>query len=326
MATAASGGTDERRRPLPAVPPPLSRRRWRARRVVHAGAARLPRGGRAEQGERNAADKLPGGLEKDPLLDSWIRIDADGTITVFTGKAELGQGIKTALIQIAAEELYVDPARVRLVTADTARTPNEGYTAGSHSMQDSGTAILNAAAQVRGILVDLAAARFGVLAQDLALDNGVIRAKDARTVGYGDLVRGEVLHVRAQPQSPLKDPRAHTVIGKSLPRVDIPGKVTGTASYVQDLRPARHGACPRRAAAGVRRAPRGRRQRGRVAHARRAEGRARRQLSRGDRGARVAGDHRDARARRCRPVGAPAQAATAARRDDFIQRLPARTP
>ena len=94
-------------------------------------------------------------------LDSWIRIDADGTITVFTGKAELGQGIKTALIQVAAEELVVDPRAIKLVTADTARTPNEGYTAGSNSMKDSGTAILHAAAQARELLVAEAARRLG---------------------------------------------------------------------------------------------------------------------------------------------------------------------
>ena len=93
------------------------------------------------------------------MLDSWIRIDADGTITVFTGKAELGQGIKTAFLQIAAEELDVPFASLKVVTADTGRTANEGYTAGSHSMQDSGTAILNAAAQVRALLVAEAARR-----------------------------------------------------------------------------------------------------------------------------------------------------------------------
>ncbi|HEV7816299.1 MAG TPA: molybdopterin cofactor-binding domain-containing protein, partial [Janthinobacterium sp.] len=81
---------------------------------------------------------LPGSLKKQPLLDGWIRIGADGSIVVFTGKAELGQGIKTALLQVAAEELVVAPARITLVTADTELTPNEGYTAGSHSMQDSG--------------------------------------------------------------------------------------------------------------------------------------------------------------------------------------------
>jgi nicotinate dehydrogenase subunit B len=90
------------------------------------------------QGAQNAGVQpipeppLPGSLKSEPMLDSWIRIDADGTITVFTGKAELGQGLKTALIQLAAEELVVEPPSVHLVTADTSRTPNEGYTAGSH--------------------------------------------------------------------------------------------------------------------------------------------------------------------------------------------------
>ena len=112
--------------------------------------------------------KLPGSLKTEPMLDAWIRIDADGTVTVFTGKAELGQGIKTALIQVAAEQLDVDPGAVRLITADTGQTPNEGYTAGSHSMQDSGTAILHAAAQVRAILIGLAATRLDLSARPAA--------------------------------------------------------------------------------------------------------------------------------------------------------------
>ncbi len=91
--------------------------------------------------------KWIGSLKETPFLDSWVRIDADGGITVFTGKAELGQGFKTAFQQIAAEELDVPFKSLKVVTADTGRTANEGYTAGSHSMQDSGTAILNAAAQ-----------------------------------------------------------------------------------------------------------------------------------------------------------------------------------
>ena len=84
--------------------------------------------------------KLPGSLASTPMLDAWIRIGADGTITVCTGKGELGQGVKTALIQIASEELGVQPAAIKLVTADTRTTPDEGYTAGSNSMKDSGTA------------------------------------------------------------------------------------------------------------------------------------------------------------------------------------------
>ena len=105
-------------------------------------------------GEPARADDvpLPGSLKGTPLLDAWIRIGPDGVITAFTGKAELGQGLKTALIQVIAEQLDIAPARVTLVTADTARTPNEGFTAGSHSMQDSGTALLNAAAQARLLL------------------------------------------------------------------------------------------------------------------------------------------------------------------------------
>ena len=78
--------------------------------------------------------RLPGSLGKTPMLDAWIRIDADG-ITVCTGKAELGQGIKTALLQVAAEELAVAPDQINLITADTAKTPNEGFTAGSQSIR-----------------------------------------------------------------------------------------------------------------------------------------------------------------------------------------------
>ncbi len=180
--------------------------------------------------------KLPGALQNAPMLDSWIRIGADGTITVFTGKVELGQGIKTALIQVAAEELLVDPRRIDLVTADTSRTPDERYTAGSQSMQDSGTAILNAAAQVRALLLDMAAQLYKVSADSLTVQNGTIRAADGRSIGYGELVKGRSLHVQAQPQSPLRDPGTRSIMGKSMPRVDIPPKLAGTVIYIQDLR------------------------------------------------------------------------------------------
>jgi CO/xanthine dehydrogenase Mo-binding subunit len=184
----------------------------------------------------SAAPPLPGDLKKSPLLDSWIRIDANGAITVFTGKAELGQGIKTAFLQIAAEQLDVDLDQLTLVTADTARTPNEGFTAGSHSLQDSGTAIMNAAAQVRQILIEQAAQRAGVPAEQLNTENAAVVAPDGRHFGYGELVSGEILHVRAAPQSPRKDPHAYRVMNHSIRRVDIPAKVTGGAAYVQDMR------------------------------------------------------------------------------------------
>ncbi len=182
------------------------------------------------------AHDLPGSLSKSPFLDSWVRIDADGSATVFTGKAELGQGIKTALLQVAAEELDVPFSTLKLVTADTTRTANEGFTAGSHSMQDSGVAIMHAAGQARALLVAEAARRFAVSPDQVKTQDGVARAPDGRSLRYGELVSDQFLHVEAQPQSPLKDPATFKIIGRPQQRVDIPAKVTGGQAYVQDLR------------------------------------------------------------------------------------------
>jgi nicotinate dehydrogenase subunit B len=179
--------------------------------------------------------RLPGSLRTTPMLDAWIRIDASG-VAVFTGKAELGQGIKTALLQVAAEELSVEPSQINFVTADTAKTPNEGYTAGSQSMQDSATAIRHAAAQARELLIGVAAKRFDVPADRLTAKDASVRAADGRSASYGELASAELLHVEAQPQSKLKEPASYRLIGRPMPRVDIPAKVTGGAAYVQDLR------------------------------------------------------------------------------------------
>ncbi|HEY2782321.1 MAG TPA: molybdopterin cofactor-binding domain-containing protein [Steroidobacteraceae bacterium] len=180
--------------------------------------------------------RLPGSLSKAPYLDAWIRIDDDGAITVFTGKAELGQGIKTALIQVAAEELEVLPAAIHLITADTALTVNEGYTAGSHSLQDSGTAIRNAAAQVRELLIGAAASHWQVDATLLRAEQGAVIAGDGRSLKYAELVAKEFLHVQAQAQSKLKAAKDFRSMGRPMQRVDIPAKVTGGSAYVQDMR------------------------------------------------------------------------------------------
>jgi CO/xanthine dehydrogenase Mo-binding subunit len=189
----------------------------------------------AEEGAPAAVPKPPGSLATAPYLDAWIRIDSDG-ITAFTGKAELGQGFKTAFQQIAAEELDVPFEAIEVVTADTGRTANEGYTAGSHSMQDSGTAILNAAAQVRALLIAEAARRLDLPAESLRTESGAVVAPDGQRLRYGDLVSGDMLHVEAQVKSSLKDPATYKVMGQPVPRVDIPAKVTGGAAYVQDMR------------------------------------------------------------------------------------------
>jgi nicotinate dehydrogenase subunit B len=179
---------------------------------------------------------LPGSLAGNTMLDAWLRINADGTVTVFTGKVELGQGIVTALAQIAAEELDVPLGRVSMVSGDTGRTPNEGQTAGSQSVENSGTALRMAGAEVRAILLELAAKKFGVGADTLSVNDGVISARDGRKVGYGELA-GEVnLKREATAKIAPKPPAQHKIVGKSVARLDIPAKVTGGAAFVQDIR------------------------------------------------------------------------------------------
>ncbi len=208
-----------------------------SRRAVVAGGGALVVGFSLRgQAQTPPPAPLPGSLKQAPWLDAWIRIDSDGTIIVFTGKAELGQGIKTALLQVAAEELYVAVGRLKLVTADTGQTPNEGYTAGSHSLQDSGTAIRAAAAQVREILIGQAAGLLGVPADQLKLADAAVVAPDGRRMNYGSLLPRGILHVAPQPEAKLKDPAAYTEVGVAAKRVDIPAKLTGGAAYVQDFR------------------------------------------------------------------------------------------
>jgi len=181
------------------------------------------------------AAKLPGSLAENRMLDAWIRIDADGSATIFPGKVELGQGITTALTQIAAEELDLPLARVHVLTTDTSRSPNEGVTAGSQSIEYGGTALRLASAEVRGILLDLAAKRLGVATDTLTVVDGTIRS-DGRKVGYGELAAEVDLHREATAKIAPKPPAAHKIVGKSIPRFDIPNKVTGGVAYVQDMR------------------------------------------------------------------------------------------
>jgi len=179
--------------------------------------------------------ELPGSLRGEPWLDAWIRIDGDGGVTVFTGKAELGQGIETALAQIAADELDVALDRVQMVTADTGRTPNEGYTAGSMSVQRSGTAIRHAAAETRQILVELAAERLGRAPEELEIEDGRIRYGEVE-VTYGELVGEQTMHRKATGTVAPKDPERCRYVGRPIPRLDVPAKVFGEESFIQDLR------------------------------------------------------------------------------------------
>jgi CO/xanthine dehydrogenase Mo-binding subunit len=204
--------------------------------MLGRGLAQEGPGPQASKGGGDVKAPLPGSLKQYPMLDAWIKIDADGSMTVMTGKCELGQGAKTALLQIAAEQLRVDMGALRLITADTRHTPNEGFTAGSHTMQDSGTAILNAAAQVREKLIDIAAGKLSAPRDQLKAENAAVTGPDGKRATYADLVTGLDLHVEAQPNSVFGDHGAYRYMGKPVQRVDIPAKVTGGEAYLQDMR------------------------------------------------------------------------------------------
>jgi len=205
--------------------------------LVTPALAQLAGGGEGGPGPAIVASGLSGSLKSWPYLDTWIQIDETGHATVFTGKAELGQGIRTALLQVAAEELDLPPARVTLVTVDTARTPDEGLTAGSHSMQDSGTALRNAAANVRMLLVQHAATSLNVLPEQLQTQgDGTIRASDGRRITYSDIASSLSLHVEAVPNAPLRTKSQFRTMGTELQRVDIPAKTTGAQAFIHDMR------------------------------------------------------------------------------------------
>jgi CO/xanthine dehydrogenase Mo-binding subunit len=166
------------------------------------------------------------------MLNSWLRIDPDGSVTIFTGKIELGQGIGTAITQIAADELDVDLKRINIIHGDTALTPNEGQTAGSQSVQYSGTAVRFACAEAREILLGAAATKLGVPAAGLKVTDGTIN--DSLT--YWALA-GEIdLKREATGKAKTKAATDYKWVGKSVPRRDIPKKFTGGAAYVQDVR------------------------------------------------------------------------------------------
>jgi len=187
--------------------------------------------------EPGSRQSLPPALQETPELDAWIRIETDGTISVFTGKAEIGQGIKTALAQLAAEELDVALARIRMISADTELTPDEGTTAGSMSLQMSGGAIRQAAAEARHYLLTLAFEALEAAALEaLTVEDGTITDPVTnRQITYWALFGGQRFGRQAMGAVQPKPANRHAVVGQAATRLDLPAKVTGTPSYVHDL-------------------------------------------------------------------------------------------
>ncbi|MAU00383.1 MAG: aldehyde dehydrogenase [Anaerolineaceae bacterium] len=188
--------------------------------------------------EAKSEGSLSGSLKQTPELDAWIRISSDETITVFTGKAEIGQGIKTAVAQIAAEEMDVSLERIRIVSADTGQSPNEGVTAGSMSLQMSGNAIRQAAAEARFILLKLAFEELEAetLPESLEVVDGTITdPATGRSISYWQLFSGKQFNTQVTGVAQPKTAAMHQLVGQPTTRLDLPAKVTGEACYVHDM-------------------------------------------------------------------------------------------
>ncbi len=183
-----------------------------------------------------ALDKLPGSLNTNRRLGQWLRILPDGMVEVSPGKVEIGQGIVTALAQIAAEELDVDLSRVRMVRAKTGVSPDEAVTSGSQSVQECGTALRHAGAEVRALLVGEAAARWGADTAALRVADGVIEdPASGRKLAYWQLDSVALLDREATGLVPPKAAAAHRIVGTPVQRLDIPDKIFGVPRYVHDM-------------------------------------------------------------------------------------------
>ena len=178
---------------------------------------------------------LPKSLAANPRLSSWVRIGPEEHITLSPGKVEIGQGILTALAQIAADELDVSMERVQLISPSTTYSPNEGVTSGSLSVQDSGTAVAFACAEVRALFLRAAAERFGIPAEALEVEDGLIRGPGNVRTSYWELAGAVDLDRDASGSVPPKRPADRRLIGHNLERIDIPGKVFGTRPFIHDL-------------------------------------------------------------------------------------------
>ena len=186
----------------------------------------------------NNAPRLPGDLNTQRTLSAWLRINANQTVTLMVGKVELGQGILTAVTQVCADELDIDLPRVQVISGDTALVPNEGVTAGSFSMSNCATAVQYAAAEVRSILLTLAADRLKQPVASLSVHDGIVRAAAGGQVSYWDLVVGEALNREATGLVKPNPASLHRYIGRSVPRQDLASKIMGQAMFVQEQRSA----------------------------------------------------------------------------------------
>jgi len=191
----------------------------------------------------------PGDYLDPKELDSWLAVMQDGSITMFTGKVDIGTGTRTALAQIVAEELDVPFHRVTMAMGDTAKTVDQGRTVGSNTIPRGGPQLRQAAAAARGELLKLASNRLGAPVEQLTVMDGVVTVsgKPEKKISYGDLIGGKRFNVKITATGyqaamvvaadvKAKSYKDYKIVGTSVPRVDLPPKFTGEYTYTPDFR------------------------------------------------------------------------------------------
>ena len=169
-------------------------------------------------------------------VDGFLAVHQDGAVTVYSGKVDLGTGLRIAMRQMVAEELGLPVARISLVEGDTALTPDQGPTAGSTGIAKGGVQIRQAAATARQALLKLASERMKTPPDALMMGNGGVKPKaGGKGVSFGALIGGHRFALKLDDKAPLRDPKTYAVVGKPLPRPDVPAKVTGRHVYMHDF-------------------------------------------------------------------------------------------
>src|SRR5437868_4043786 len=232
---------------------PIERRTLTRRTFLQASGALVVMGAVPFELRASLAEAIAAGVPF-PALDpsalaSWLAVKADGSVVARSGHVELGHGVQTGFGQIVAEELDVPFSHVSMVLGNTDETPDQGTTAGSTSIRLAGAQLRQMAAEGRAAILKLASARLGAPASQLSVKDGVV-SRGSKKVAYGELVRGQVLTAVApitvsgaggfrmtlSGTARPKRPSEYSTVGKSIPRTDIPHKVTGKTTYVHDVR------------------------------------------------------------------------------------------
>ena len=213
------------------APAPISRRAFLASGMLAVAFSAVARPRAVKAAPATRAKSL------DPsAVDSYLAIDRDGKVTLFCGKVDLGQGLRIAMRQIAAEELGVAVDKIDYVEGDAALTPDQGRTSGSNGIQRGGMQVRRAAATLRAALVQKAAQKLNAPAETLVVEDGRIATGAGASVRFADLLEGPAAALKLDPKAPLRAPASYRIVGKSLPRPDMPAKCTGAHVFMHDFK------------------------------------------------------------------------------------------